>query len=151
MTFKELLEEDILNETSKAQRKAAKRRKQEVHSKNVLQDRPGRERLITNILHACQRRRVPASEASVRNYVETKWKQWSNKDPEAKGILYLEKKAKSLGFNPRKYKNQKPMQSSGKGGPGQPEYSGRAFFFVSFVNMAVAHFEKLSKASNGDK
>lgn len=104
--------------------------------------KPGRERLVAAVTRLVRQNGGTVGIDEVRDYVYEKYKQWASSSPKAKSILKIEKRARSLGFNPRNYKNQKPGQSAGKGAPGNPEYSGRAFFFTALMNMFGNHFLK---------
>ena len=145
MKFDELLNEDLEQTLLETKKKSSFKERSESVSKKLDRGdsatRVGRRRLITNIFNRCKEAGVPASREEIQHYVEKKFDQWSaNKE---KQLARMEKKAKSLGFNPREYRLQKPFQSSGKSAKGQPEYEGRAFYFVAFVNKAVRHFAKV--------
>lgn len=102
--------------------------------------RSGRERLVAAVVHLVQKNGGNVSNADVRDYIYERYQQWGSNDPEAKWINALEKKAISLGFNPRSYRNQKKNQSKGKGAKGQSEYDGRAAFYTGLMNGFANHF-----------
>ena len=57
-------------------------------------------------------------------------------------MLKLEKHANDIGYNPRQYAHAKKGDTVGLGGPGDPEYNGRAYFFTGLINGFANHFLK---------
>ena len=165
MTFLELLnEEELLIEKSiSAMNKARKRqqqrereagdmtvelsseakRKQRKHKHLDWQEdgrnkfKAGRERTVAAVRNKLN---GSVSTSKIRDYIYKMYNLWEHGQKEADWILKLEKKARELGFDPRKYHGNTKGESKGLGGKGQPEYNGRAYFFVGLINGFANHF-----------
>lgn len=169
MTFVELLEEEekiILEKSIHAMNKAKKRRQERESDGDRVVDlspeikrklrkhkhldwqddggnkfKPGRERTVAAVRNLCRKRGRTVSTGAVRDYIYKKFQQWESRDEEAKWILRLEETAKNkFGYDPRKYAHAKKGDSVGLGGPGDPEYKGRAYFFTCLINGFAQHF-----------
>lgn len=113
--------------------------------------RSGRERTVSAVVNLVRGEGVSVSPDTVRNYIYKMYNLWKSRSPKAKWILDLEEKAIEKGFDPRKYDGGPKGNSVGKGGPGDPEYDGRAFYFVSLIHGFKNHFlSKNKKKNNGE-
>lgn len=111
--------------------------------------KPGRERTVAAVRNLCAAKGKSVSTGEVRDYIYKKFLQWESKDKEAKWILNLEKISnEKFGYNPRKYAHAKKGDTVGLGGPGDPEYKGRAYFFTGLINGFAHHFLKEQPTNN---
>lgn len=104
------------------------------HQKSGAAKHVGRKRLIAAVATmAAKRSGINVSKDQVRVYLsELDKRMRENREP-----YWLKKivmKAKSLGFDPYGYIDQSQGASSGVSNYGQPEYKGRAYFFVALSN-----------------
>lgn len=102
--------------------------------------KPGRERTVAAVRNLCKSRGKSVSTGKIRDYIYQKFVQWDHKEHDAKWMLDLERAAKNNGFDPRKYAHAKKGDTVGLGGPGDPEYEGRAMFFTGLINGFANHF-----------
>jgi len=146
MTINELLDieqKNILEEYEELFLESKKTREK----KKANKSKAGRERLVSAVKNRLQREGVTMSKSKIRNFAYEKYKLWKSKDKKVGWILNLERKAKTLGFDPRYYDGAGPGASSGVGAK---EYSGRAYFFVGLVNGYVKELKQKVKR-NGEK
>lgn len=117
----------------------------------------GRERTVAAVRNLCKSKGKTVSTGKIRDYIYQKFVQWEHKEHDAKWMLNLERIAKEEhGFDPRKYAHAKKGDTVGLGGPGDPEYKGRAYFFTGLINGFANHFlngegEKTYKPINAKK
>jgi hypothetical protein len=105
--------------------------------------KPGRERTVAAVRNLCAKKGKTISTKQARDYIYEKFVEWDNREKGAKWIMNLENYAKkNLGYDPRKYAHIKKGDTVGLGGPGDPEYEGRAYFFTALINGFANHFLK---------
>lgn len=105
--------------------------------------KPGRERTVAAVKNLCAKKGKSISTGQARDYIYKMFLAWEAREKEADWMLRLEQIAKKkFGYDPRKYAHAKKGDTVGLGGPGDPEYKGRAYFFTSLINAFANHFMK---------
>ncbi len=169
MKFNELLEEEkniILEKSIHAMNKAKKRNQERENDKDKEPEitpemkrklrahkhadwkedgrnkfKSGRERTVAAVINLCKKKGVSLSTGTARDYIYEKFLQWESRRAEADWILNLEESSKKkFGYDPRKYAHVNKGDTVGLGGPGDPEYKGRAYFFTGLINGFANHF-----------